>query len=157
MVGLFAAFWLVGSDCRGADSSDSSSVRKQITTAAKDTQKAIEDAGQAAVSNMESLWQRIDEQRLKNRTRDELVAWVLMGLLVGGLLFRLGRLKPLTALLLGLIGAFIGGIAAHVGKINLGLGPVLIRYEDLLCSLLGGVSILLVARWFTSKRQPTKT
>ncbi len=41
----------------------------------------------------------------------------------------------------------IGGIVANVSQLNLGLGPVLITYEELLFTLLGGVLILWGARW----------
>ena len=100
------------------------------------------------MDKIEVLWQRIDERRLKNRTPDELVAWALMGLLVGGMLYRFGRGGQVTSVLLGLVGAFLGGIVAHVGQLNFGLGPVLITYEDLICSLAGGLLILGGTRWF---------
>ncbi len=112
-----------------------------------EAKKAIQETGQAALNNVQVLWQRIDERRLKNRTRDELVAWVIMGLLVGGLFYRLGAHNQITSVVLGLVGAFIGGIAAHVAQLSLGLGPVLITYEDLLCTFLGGVLILCGTRW----------
>src|SRR3974390_2170070 len=102
---------------------------------------AATEVTQATLNEVESLWKRIDDRRLKNRTPDELVAWALMGLLVGGMVYRFSHLGQLTTILIGLIGAFIGGIAANVFKLDLGLGPVLIRYEDLLCSLLGGLAV----------------
>jgi uncharacterized membrane protein YeaQ/YmgE (transglycosylase-associated protein family) len=109
--------------------------------------ETIHDKGQEAVSKAEALWQRIDERRLKNRTPDEIVAWVIMGLLVSGLLYRLGGRGQIASILLGLIGAFIGGIVAHVAQLDFGLGPILITYEDLICSLVGGLLILGGARW----------
>jgi uncharacterized membrane protein YeaQ/YmgE (transglycosylase-associated protein family) len=109
--------------------------------------ETIQDKGQQAVSKVEALWQRIDERRLKNRTPDEIVAWVIMGLLVSGLLYRLGGRGQIASILLGLIGAFIGGIVAHVAQLDFGLGPILITYEDLICSLVGGLLILGGARW----------
>ncbi len=109
----------------------------------------IQETGQAAVGKVQSLWQRIDERRLKNRTADQIVAWVIMGLLVGGLLFRFGKRGQTVSAFLGLVGAFIGGILANVTQLDLGLGPVLITYEDLLFTLVGGVLILCVSRWST--------
>jgi uncharacterized membrane protein YeaQ/YmgE (transglycosylase-associated protein family) len=108
---------------------------------------ATAEATQAALSNVETLWQRIDEKRLKNRTPDELVAWALMGLLVGGLIYRLTKLGQGTTVLLGLVGAFVGGIVANVTQLNLGLGPVLIRYEELICSFIGGFVLLYGWSW----------
>src|SRR5437762_944211 len=57
--------------------------KSAVNGAVQDTKKAVTDAGQATAENLESLWQRVDESRLKNRTRDEIVAWFLMGMLVG--------------------------------------------------------------------------
>ena len=50
----------------------------------------------------------------------------------------------------GLVGAFVGGILANVLQLDFGLGPVLIRYEDLICSLVGGFVLLYV--WGLLKR-----
>lgn len=109
--------------------------------------ETIHEKGQEAVSKAETLWLRIDERRLKNRTPDEIVAWVIMGLLVSGLLYRLGGRGQIASILLGLIGAFVGGIVAHVAQLDFGLGPILITYEDLICSLVGGLLILGGAKW----------
>ncbi len=111
--------------------------------------QTIRETGQAAVTKAQTLWQRIDERRLKNRTPDQIVAWVIMGLLVGGLLYRFGKRNQVTSVLFGLVGAFIGGILANVSQINLGLGPVLITYEDLLFTVLGGFLMLCATRWST--------
>ncbi len=124
-----------------------SPVAGKVEARAGEASQAIHETGQAALNNIEVLWQRIDERRLKNRTPDELVAWVIMGLLVGGLLYRVGGRGQLSSILLGLVGSFLGGIVAHVAQLNFGLGPVLITYEDLLCTLVGGLLILGGARW----------
>jgi uncharacterized membrane protein YeaQ/YmgE (transglycosylase-associated protein family) len=109
---------------------------------------------QTTLNQVESLWKRIDERRLKNRTPDELVAWALMGLLVGGLVYRFSHLSQVTTILIGLVGAFIGGILANVFQIDLGMGPVLIRYEDLLCSLIGGLGLFFVWKWLKGRMAP---
>jgi len=111
--------------------------------------QAIQEKGQAAVEKVQTTWQRIDEKRLKNRSRDEIVAWIIMGMLAGGLLYRFGRCSQISSIFLGLVGAFIGGIIAHVAQLDLGLGPVLITYEDLLCTLAGAVLLVSGARWST--------
>jgi uncharacterized membrane protein YeaQ/YmgE (transglycosylase-associated protein family) len=124
---------------------------QQVGAAATQATQAIQDTGQAALNNVELLWQRIDEKRLKNRTPDELVAWALMGLLVGGLIFRLTKMGQGSTVLLGLAGAFLGGIVANVFQLNLGLGPVLIRYEDLICSFIGGFVLLYAWHWIKQR------
>lgn len=121
-------------------------------TAAEVTEKA-EQTGKAAMSELQLLWKRIDERRLRNRTPDEMVAWGLMGLLVGGLFYRFSDLGQVRTIILGLVGAFMGGILANVLQLNLGLGPVLIRYEDLLCSLIGGIVLFFAWKAYRSKKQ----
>jgi uncharacterized membrane protein YeaQ/YmgE (transglycosylase-associated protein family) len=128
------------------------SVGDKVGAAADSAGQAVTDTAQAVESEFQDLWRRIDEQRLKNRTPDQLVAWVIMGLLVGALIHRFSRFKELTTLALGLIGAFLGGIIANVTQLNLGMGPVLIRYEDLVLALAGGVIFVLAAGWISWRR-----
>lgn len=117
-----------------------------------DPGQLIQDAGKATAEKAQTLWQRIDERRLKNRTPDQIVAWIIMGLLAGGLLHGFGRRSLSVSVVLGLVGAFIGGIVANVTQLNLGLGPALVTYEDLLFTLVGAVMIICVVRWTTRKR-----
>ena len=125
-----------------------------VSDQAGNAQKQIEEAGQAATAGAVGIWRRIDEQRLMNRTPDQIVAWVIMGLLAAGLIRRFSKLKAAIILALGLAGAFLGGIVANVTQVDLGLGPVLIRYEDLLASLVGAVLLTIVARWLSSRKTP---
>lgn len=115
---------------------------------------AATEVTQTTLNNAELVWKRIDEKRLKNRTPDEIVAWALMGLLVGGLLSRFTKLSSMASVVVGLIGAFLGGIASNVLQLDWGLGPVLIRYEELLCSAFGGLALCFVWRWFRTKAAP---
>jgi uncharacterized membrane protein YeaQ/YmgE (transglycosylase-associated protein family) len=125
---------------------------EKVGATATEVTQNIQDSGQIAASAAEDVWKRIDEKRLKNRTLDELVAWALMGLLVGGLLYRLSNLGQFKTIIVGLLGAFIGGIVANVLQLNLGLGPVLIRYEELICSLLGGLALFFALKWYRSRK-----
>jgi len=122
-----------------------------VQEAAKDAKESVQDAGRTVGKSFENLWQRADEKRLKNRKPDEIVAWAIMGVLVGalaGLMAPLGTagLGKLGRLLLGLAGAFVGGMVVNVARIDFGMGPVLIRYEELLFSLIGAVALIVVAR-----------
>jgi len=146
-VAMFAACFCTTFELGAADS-----VSEKVGAVASDAEQQITEASKAAESKIQELWRRIDERRLKNRTADQLVAWVIMGLLAGGLIHQFSKLRKVSTLLLGLVGAFVGGIIANVIQLDLGLGPVLIRYEDLVASLAGGVVIVLVARWLASRK-----
>jgi len=145
---LASAFW---GGVASSLAQTNASTAQRVGTAATEATQAIQDTGQAALNNVELLWQRIDEKRLKNRTPDELVAWALMGLLVGGLIYRLTKMGQGATILLGLVGAFLGGIVANVLQFSLGLGPVLIRYEDLICSFVGGFALLYGWHWYKKR------
>ena len=49
--------------------------------------------------------------------------------------------------------ARVGGILANVLQLNFGLGPVLIRYEELICSIVGGLALFFAWNWFKSRKQ----
>lgn len=130
-----------------------------VTDAVKDATESVQDAGRSAADSFKSLWSRVSDSRLKNRTRDEIVAWVIMGVLVGSVAGMFTSLKASGAgkvvrLLVGLAGAMLGGMAVHVARIDFGWGPVLIRYEELLFSLAGAVLLIIAVRlirWRTKK------
>ena len=158
---LLAALTVAG--VFGADESGvidrSKAAVKDATTAvegvAKSAKESVQDAGRAVGSSFENLWRQVSENRLQNRTRDEIVAWVIMGVLVGAVAGMFTSLKTsglgkLGRLLLGLTGAFLGGMAVHVGHIDFGLGPVLIRYEELLFALGGAIVLIILARLLRS-------
>lgn len=135
-------------------SAAASETQKQVETAASDAKAAVEDAGRSAVNKIEEVWRRIDERRLKNRTADEIVAWAIMGILAGSLagMFRVRTPgQQLGDIALGLVGALLAGFIVNVAQLDLKLGPVLIRYEDLLFSLLGAVVLMFAYRLLVSR------
>lgn len=155
--------WLTAAPALAADQPELVSEAK---TAAAETSAAVAQAGQSAADSAEQLWQRIDAARLKNRTFDEVVAWVIVGALVGALAGMMTTLKStglgkLGRLLLGLAGAFLGGMVVRVTGLDFGWGPVLIRYEELFVSLLGAVLLVVLAKFvrsrFTTKDPQNKT
>jgi uncharacterized membrane protein YeaQ/YmgE (transglycosylase-associated protein family) len=115
------------------------------------TKAAVQDAGAAVADDAKSFWNRVKDNRLQNRSPDEIVAWVVMGVLVGALAGMFTSLNPsflgkMGKLLLGLAGAFIGGMVVNVAKINFGWGGIVISYEEALFSLLGAILLVIIAR-----------
>jgi len=150
---VFLLLGLAGQSLVGAEVAATSGKAKEIV---RDTSAAVEEAGSATADAAKSLWQKVDEARLKNRTPDELVAWVIMGVLVGAVAGMMTTLKPtglgkLGRLALGLAGAFLGGIVVHVGQLDFGWGFVLIRYEELFFSLVGAILIVAAGRLIRSR------
>ena len=102
----------------------------------------------------------MDEARLEHRGRDEIAAWVIMGVLVGAVAGMMTSLKTsglgkVGRLLLGLGGALIGGLVVQSAQINFGWGPVMIRYEELLFSFLGAIALIVVGRYIRFRAQKT--
>jgi uncharacterized membrane protein YeaQ/YmgE (transglycosylase-associated protein family) len=131
-------------------------ITESVESAAKDAQKSAVEAGKVAEGKLDQVWQTIQSQRIKNRTPDEIVAWVIMGILVGGLAgtfspYGTSGIGKLINFGFGLAGAFIGGVLAGLTRLDLGWGPVLIRYEELFLAFVGAAVIVLFARWLRNR------
>jgi uncharacterized membrane protein YeaQ/YmgE (transglycosylase-associated protein family) len=118
---------------------------------ASDAKAVMADAGQSVATGAGNAWQALEESALSSRTQDEIIAWMVVGALVGAVAGMLTSMKStgmgrFGRLLLGLMGAFIGGVAVRVGNVDLGWNPLLIRYEELLCAFLGAVVLIVLAR-----------
>jgi uncharacterized membrane protein YeaQ/YmgE (transglycosylase-associated protein family) len=118
---------------------------------ANDAKELAVDAGQSVAAEAEALWQRLDEEALASRTGHEVLAWMIVGGLVGAVAGMLTSMRStgfgrLGRLLLGLMGAFIGGLAVRLGSLDFGWQPLQIRYEDLLFSFAGAVMLILLWR-----------
>jgi uncharacterized membrane protein YeaQ/YmgE (transglycosylase-associated protein family) len=127
----------------------------------EETKTAVEEAGQSVASGFETLWHRVDESRLKNRTPDEILGWLMMGVLVGAVVGMMtssksGGMGKCGKLLLGLVGAILGGMLVHFGQFDFGWGPFLIRYEELLFAMLGAV-LLVAVGWVVRARSRRKS
>ncbi len=125
--------------------------------------ESIEEAGRASMESVETLGKRIEANRLKNRSRDEIISWVLMGVLVGSIAGAATRLNcsllgKVGKIALGLAGAFLGGMVVRVAEINYGWGAMQASYEELLFSLAGAILLLLAGRYikYLSKRKASK-
>ena len=135
---------------------DATGTTEQAKEVWRDTSAAVERTGSRAAETAKDLWQRIGQARLRNRTLDELMAWVIVGALVGAVAGMMTTLKPtglgkMGRFLLGLAGAFLGGIVVHLGQFDFGWGPVLIRYEELFFSLVGAILIVAAGRMIRAR------
>lgn len=88
-------------------------------------------------------------------TVDQVVVWLIIGALAGslaGMLLKRGKkgFGFFSNLLIGLIGALIGGFLLDLFNINLGLGKLTISFEDLIAAF-GGSLIFLVILSFIKK------
>jgi uncharacterized membrane protein YeaQ/YmgE (transglycosylase-associated protein family) len=80
-------------------------------------------------------------------TIDQLVVWLIIGALAGSLAGMLvtGSRKgygPATNILIGLIGAVIGGWVFDKLNVNLGLGSITISFEEVVAAFVGSLILL---------------
>jgi uncharacterized membrane protein YeaQ/YmgE (transglycosylase-associated protein family) len=80
-------------------------------------------------------------------TIEQLVVWLIIGALAGSLAGMLvtGSRKgygPATNILLGLIGAVIGGYVFDRLNVNLGLGSITISFDEIVAAFVGSLILL---------------
>lgn len=85
----------------------------------------------------------------------KIVVWIVVGSLAGTLAGRLVTLKKeglgrWTNVVVGLVGALIGGYLFDFFNIDLGLGEIKITFEDLIAAI-GGSLLLIFLVWLLSK------
>ncbi|MCK5101008.1 MAG: GlsB/YeaQ/YmgE family stress response membrane protein [Desulfobacteraceae bacterium] len=82
-------------------------------------------------------------------TSEQVIVWLIIGGLAGfiiGLIFK-GKKKGFgffNNLLIGLIGAVIGGFIFDVFNVRLGLGQVVLSFDDLIAAVAGSIILLIV-------------
>lgn len=87
-------------------------------------------------------------------TLDQLIVWLIIGAFAGaiaGLLIRGRGQGPLLNVLVGLIGALIGGVLFNLLKINPNLGQLVFTGRDFLAAVVGSMLFLIVIRWLTPR------
>jgi len=141
-----------------ASAADDKTLGDRVNAVAEEAKEGLQAVGRSAEDAVETVWGRIDEKRLKNRNRDEIVAWLMMGMLAVGMAGLMSILREtswqrFSNVMLGLFGALLGGFAANLAKIDLGMGPILISYEDLLFSLGGGLLLIFLVRFALARKQ----
>ncbi len=86
-----------------------------------------------------------------NITLDQIIVWLIVGALSGSLVGMLvNRSKEgfgwFTNMIVGLIGAVIGGVLSRLFGLDLGLSGISVSLEDLVVAVAGSL-ILLLATW----------
>jgi uncharacterized membrane protein YeaQ/YmgE (transglycosylase-associated protein family) len=82
-------------------------------------------------------------------TADQVIMWLIIGALAGSLAGMLMKREKkgfglFSNLLIGLIGALIGGFLLDLLNINLGLGKLTISFEDLIAAFAGSLIFLVI-------------
>lgn len=86
---------------------------------------------------------------------EQLVVWLLIGAVAGyiaGTLLRGRGYGTLGNMLIGLVGAVIGGVIFSVLGIDLQLPEFTFRVADLLVATVGAIILILLVRLITSRR-----
>ena len=95
-------------------------------------------------------------------TLSQVIVWLIVGALAGsfvGMVFRRKRegFGAFLNLLVGLVGALIGGATFRALNIDLGLGNLNVTFEDLIAAIGGSIVFLilvwLVRRWLKKEKQ----
>jgi len=91
-----------------------------------------------------------------NVTLDQVVVWLVIGLLAGslaGMFTKKGKkgFANFSNLLIGLIGALLGGFLFDILNIQLGLGNLTISFDDLIAAIVGSLLFLVILS-FIQKR-----
>ncbi len=90
-------------------------------------------------------------EQLKSITPEKVVVWLLIGLVVGrfiGLMLAptRGGIGPIGSLILGLIGALVGGVALDKAGVKMDLGTLEVPYADVVAATVGSL-ILVIGYW----------
>ncbi len=87
----------------------------------------------------------------------QVIIWLIIGALAGslaGMVVR-GRKKGfgrVSNLIVGLLGAVIGGFLFDLLKIDLGLGELQLSFDDLVAAFVGAIILLLVVSFIRHRR-----
>jgi uncharacterized membrane protein YeaQ/YmgE (transglycosylase-associated protein family) len=98
----------------------------------------------------------------------QIIVWIIVGGFAGTLAGRVVTMKKeglgrWANLLVGMVGAVIGGAFCRLFRINFGLGELKVTFEDLIAAFLGSLIVIFAwrvianARAKDAKKQPSKT
>lgn len=88
---------------------------------------------------------------------EQVVVWLIIGALAGSLASMVftGSRKgygPISNILLGLVGAIIGGFVFDQLDVDLGLGSLTISIEEVVAAFVGALILLLVISYMQKRR-----
>ncbi len=91
----------------------------------------------------------------------KLIVWLIIGALAGTLAGRLVTfskegLGAWTNVLVGMIGAVVGGFLLDLFGIDFGLGELKVSFEDLISAFVGSL-LCIIAWWLIRKQSSSKT
>jgi len=130
-------------------------------SATEQASAAVSESAQTVTEGITTLQEKVSDSRLVNRTSDDVLAFVLMGVLVASVFGIFSRIRcsglGIAGLIgLGLVGAYIGSMVVRIAQIDLGWSEVVLNYEELLFSLLGAIAIVALSRlikWQIKKKK----
>ena len=131
-------------------------------SATKQATEAVSESAKEVAEGITTFQERVSDSRLVNRSSDDIVAFVLMGILVAsasGMFSKMSCsvLGMAGRIGLGLVGAYIGSMVVRVAQINFDWSEVIMSYEELLFSLLGAVAVVGSARFIRWKMEQKKS
>ncbi len=127
-----------------------------LVNAGDATKTALANAGSEARAGLDDLKDRAVESSPNHYTAGELTALLVIGLAVSAIAGIFTNLKPtwmgnLGRLLPGLAGAFIGGFLLRFTGLKLGLGKLVLNYDEIALALAGAIILLGLGRLFSKK------
>ncbi len=84
-----------------------------------------------------------------NITISDLLSWLVIGILAGslaGMIVTRNKtgLGHFLNLLVGLVGAIIGGAIVRLLKLDFGLGKIVLRWEDMVAAVIGSLLLIIL-------------
>jgi len=94
-------------------------------------------------------------------TMQEILVWLVVGAIAGSLAatimtLRRGGFGGVANLVVGLLGALVGGVLFEVMRLDVGLGAIMIQYDDLAAALVGSMLLLLGVTWLRVRWRPKR-
>lgn len=88
---------------------------------------------------------------------DQIIVWLIIGALAGSLAGMVVRRRKsgfgaVTNLLVGLVGALLGGFLVRFFRLDLGLGSISVSLGDVAAAFIGSLLFVVLARWLGGRR-----